>query len=47
VTGGMLQKVEMALNMGIEVEIINGLEPGGLKRALLGRKGLGTVINGK
>jgi isopentenyl phosphate kinase len=47
VTGGMLQKVEMALDMGVEVEIINGLEPEALKRALLGGKGLGTIINGK
>ncbi len=47
VTGGMMQKVRMALAMGTEVEIINGLKPGLLRRSLLGEKGLGTVINGK
>jgi isopentenyl phosphate kinase len=46
VTGGMLQKVATALQMGVEVEIINGLEPGLLKRALLGERGLGTLIKG-
>jgi len=47
VTGGMVQKVEKAMEMGVDVEIINGLKPGILKRSLLGEKGLGTVINGK
>ena len=47
VTGGMEQKVKMALGMGCEVEIINGLKPGELKRSLLGEWGLGTIINGK
>ena len=47
VTGGMAQKVEMSLGMGAEVEIINGMKPGMLRRALLGERGLGTVINGK
>jgi len=46
VTGGMLQKVKLALQMDGEVEIINGLKPGFLKRALLGEKGLGTIIKG-
>jgi isopentenyl phosphate kinase len=46
VTGGMMQKVATALQMGVEVEIINGLEPGMLKRALLGERGLGTIIKG-
>lgn len=47
VTGGMLHKVERALEMadsGVVVEIINGDEPGLLKRALQGETGLGTVI---
>jgi isopentenyl phosphate kinase len=47
VTGGMKQKVESILElakMGIESEIINGKKPGLLKRALLGEKGLGTII---
>jgi isopentenyl phosphate kinase len=47
VTGGMVHKVKMALEMRTEVEIINGLKPDVLKRALLGEKGLGTIINGK
>jgi isopentenyl phosphate kinase len=47
VTGGMAQKVEMALEMGAEVEIINGMKPDVLKRALLGERGIGTVIEGK
>ncbi len=46
VTGGMAQKVEASLAMGIEVEIINGLKPGLLKRALLGESGMGTLIRG-
>jgi isopentenyl phosphate kinase len=46
VTGGMVLKVEKALEMGTEVEIINGLKPGLLKRSLLGEKGLGTTIRG-
>jgi isopentenyl phosphate kinase len=47
VTGGMLHKVKMMLELaklGIESEVINAREPGLLKRALLGEKGLGTVI---
>jgi isopentenyl phosphate kinase len=47
VTGGMAQKVETALEMGTDVEIINGLNAGMLKRALSGERGLGTIINGK
>ncbi|MEM5871556.1 MAG: isopentenyl phosphate kinase [Candidatus Aenigmatarchaeota archaeon] len=46
VTGGMSQKVRLALEMGVEVEIINGLKPGFLKKALLGERGLGTVVKG-
>jgi len=46
VTGGMLHKVERALESGVHTEIINGLEPGLLGRALLGEQGLGTTIAG-
>lgn len=46
VTGGMMQKVAAAMEMGVEVEIINGMKPGLLKRSLLGEKGLGTFIKG-
>ena len=44
VTGGMLQKVEHALRMGAPVEIVNGLRPGLVRRALQGETGLGTEI---
>jgi len=47
VTGGMLHKVMMMLELtklGIESEIINAKKPGILKRALLGKRGLGTII---
>ncbi|MDI6806302.1 MAG: isopentenyl phosphate kinase [Candidatus Aenigmarchaeota archaeon] len=47
VTGGMLHKVEMLLELAkkeIESEIINATKPGILKRALLGERGLGTII---
>jgi isopentenyl phosphate kinase len=47
VTGGMLHKVNMMLELaklGIESEIINAKEPDLLKRALMGEKGLGTII---
>jgi len=47
VTGGMLHKVEMLLELaklGIESEVINAKEPGLLKGALLGERGLGTTI---
>ncbi len=47
VTGGMLSKVESILELakfGIESDIINGDKPGYLKRALMGEKGLGTMI---
>lgn len=47
VTGGMLHKVKMLLELaklGIESEVIDAKEPGLLKRALLGEKGLGTII---
>lgn len=49
VTGGMVHKIEQALDMadtGIQVEIINGDKPGVLKRALLGEEDLGTRITG-
>jgi isopentenyl phosphate kinase len=47
VTGGMLHKVKMMLELaklGIESEIINAKEPNLLKRALMGERGLGTII---
>ncbi len=47
VTGGMERKLNELLNLakyGIESEIISALKPGILKRALLGEKGLGTLI---
>jgi isopentenyl phosphate kinase len=48
VTGGMLHKVEEALNLAkkykIETLIINGNKPGNLKKAILGDKVLGTKI---
>jgi len=47
VTGGMLHKVKMMLELtesGVESEIINAKKKGILKRALLGEKGLGTLI---
>ena len=50
VTGGMGKKLEELLRLadvGIESEIISGLEPGLLKRSLLGGKGLGTIIKKK
>jgi len=44
VTGGMLHKVERALEFGVRTQIINGLEPGLLERALMGESDVGTVI---
>lgn len=47
VTGGMIQKVEEMLNLskkGTTSIIINGLKPGLLKNALLGKDVRGTVI---
>jgi isopentenyl phosphate kinase len=47
VTGGMLHKVELSLELakiGAECEIINGLKPGNLEKALSGQKGSGTLI---
>lgn len=47
VTGGMKHKVESMLELakrGITSEIINATKPGMVKRALLGERGLGTVI---
>jgi isopentenyl phosphate kinase len=46
VTGGMLLKVQKSLDFGIETEIVNGMKPDLLKRALLGERGIGTVIHG-
>ncbi|MBI5477348.1 MAG: uridylate kinase, partial [Deltaproteobacteria bacterium] len=45
VTGGMRHKLERAFEMGAPTEIINGLVPGVLRRALLGEQGLGTVVD--
>ncbi|MBU5557470.1 MAG: isopentenyl phosphate kinase [Candidatus Aenigmatarchaeota archaeon] len=48
VTGGMLHKIERLLELaklGIESEIVNAGRPDCLKRALLGEKGLGTIIH--
>jgi len=44
VTGGMLHKVERALESGVPTEILSGLVPGNLERALMGETGLGTVV---
>ena len=47
VTGGMIHKVKSALELaklGIDSLIIDGRKPGLLRRALLGEKGLGTII---
>jgi len=47
VTGGMIEKVGKVLELaehGVETEIINALEPGRVKEALLGKRGLGTII---
>ena len=46
VTGGMKNKIKDLLELkGTKSEIINGNEPGYVKRALLGEIGLGTQIN--
>lgn len=47
VTGGMIIKVRKALEMGTDVEIINGLKKGFLKKALAGDAVPGTCIKGK
>jgi isopentenyl phosphate kinase len=47
VTGGMKGKLEELLRLadnGIESEVISGFEPGSLKAALLGKRGIGTII---
>jgi isopentenyl phosphate kinase len=44
VTGGMRHKLERAFEMGAPTEIINGMVPGVLRRALLGERGLGTIV---
>lgn len=47
VTGGMLHRVERMFELtrfGVETEIINGEKEGNLKKALLGKRGLGTII---
>ena len=44
VTGGMLHKVQRSLELGLPTQIINGLVPGLLQRALLGEDVQGTTI---
>ncbi len=47
VTGGMLHKVDKMFELtkiGVETEIINGEIENNIKKALLGEKGLGTII---
>jgi len=44
VTGGMQRKVQELLSLEIDSEIISALEPGLVKKALLGERNLGTVI---
>ncbi len=44
VTGGMVHKVERALETGVATLIINGLRPGELEKALLGRPVAGTLV---
>lgn len=45
VTGGMFRKVKELLEIkGVEAEIINGRKKGYIKRALMGERGLGTII---
>ncbi len=44
VTGGMVHKVEKALESSVETLIINGLRPGELEHALLGRPVAGTLV---
>jgi len=47
VTGGMITKVDKMFELtkfGVEIEIINGLKEGYLQRALIGERGLGTII---
>ncbi len=46
VTGGMIHKIEQGIELakeGIEIEIINGLKEGNLKKCLLGER-MGTLI---
>ncbi len=47
VTGGMERKLNELLRLtelGIESEIVSAIEPGILRRTLLGERGLGTII---
>ena len=48
VIGGMLHKVERMLALvketGADIQIINGLVPGRVKEALLGKKVVGTFV---
>jgi len=45
VTGGMMKKVSEIIELGIETEIISGLEKGNIEKALKGQKGMGTAVN--
>ncbi len=50
VTGGMARKVLELLDLakkGVESEIINIEKPGNLYKAMIGEKGLGTIIKGE
>ncbi|MER3601661.1 MAG: hypothetical protein C4339_02975 [Nitrososphaerota archaeon] len=48
VTGGMREKLntllQLSRDLGIECEVINARRPGLLRRAILGERGLGTVV---
>ena len=47
VTGGIKGKVEELLELaaqGVHTEILSGLERGYVERALMGERGLGTII---
>lgn len=46
VTGGMLHKVEKALETRVPTLVVSGLEPGRLERALLGERVPGTLVRG-
>ncbi|MBW2261088.1 MAG: isopentenyl phosphate kinase family protein [Deltaproteobacteria bacterium] len=46
VTGGMLHKIERALETGVPTQILSGLEPGRIQRALLGESVPGTLVRG-
>ncbi len=50
VTGGMRNKVNELLPLamrGVEAEIVNATRPGVIKKAVQGKRGLGTVVMGR